>query len=479
MRILAPVAAPVNPAADEIKPDLGDFYRKSRMLAERFPVVEPSEYVMEIFGEAAMQAPMKVRDGDLDCYRDMPTRRQAFDEALRRGGIFLQYTSHFARHPRDTPETKNMDALFAFTVDLDMVFAEDAAVMLAELYNKQSKTIRMRLVPSFIVNSGTGLHFVYQLFRPLPGFYSNHPAMQTILDGLQTMLEFKDSFGRFGKVDNTSLVQPFRFPGVKTKLGNRAEVFRSGPLYHIETLEEFFQTAIKYKTRDEYAAAMAAKAAIEAAKAADCPVSHEKGESASKAIPVRKSRPAPTSRRIETTGKKVPSQIMAWLENTIERAKREVPEGNRAKACYMLAFLCHLNGVTVDHARIALSDVVDAWASRGDYSRFTIGELEKVLRRYGSADMKSRRFDAVTINQWLGFPAADESRARAKRDGALRERLERAISQKKVLGLEFTTSSLAEELDAPATSISRLVSIKAKGRRIEWKTSKENTALQK
>lgn len=452
MRILAPVAAPVNPAADEIKPDLGDFFRKSAMLAERFPVVDPQDYVMEIFGEAAMQAPMKVRDGDLDCYRDMPTRRQAFDEALRRGGIFLQYAS-FLR--TGIPRVESLDELHAFVVDVDQVFPEDLAWILNEFYGRQAETTRMRIVPSYIVNTGRGVHFVFALEEPVICFRSNLPALHDIHHGLQFMLDCRDNFGAFGQVDKTWIAQPFRFPGVKTKLGNRAEAFRTGPTYTIKGLCEFFNTALKYHNRDEQAADKAARAAAAALRSAGASAPHGQDEAAPRPRPYPK-----PSQQFDYT------KIVGWYQRTVMAAYSQTPLHSRCKAMFALAVMARAAAVPVETLERDLTSLARSWSAR-DGDAIKPSEIRNAVNAHG----KRYKMTVERLTEYLGFNPSPNKRPRprAKRGDTLEKQARALVEELQGTGEAFTTASLAERLGVPKDRVSKLVSVRRDGRRVIWK----------
>ena len=106
----------------------------------------------------------------------------------------------------------NASELFAFTVDLDGVELPQLRSLLHQCFNK------LLPMPTYIVNSGTGLHLYYVFNEPLPLY----PHMQRKLKDVKYAL-IRQCWNRYTstleKPQMQGIMQGFRMVGCRSKLG--------------------------------------------------------------------------------------------------------------------------------------------------------------------------------------------------------------------------------------------------------------------
>ena len=109
--------------------------------------------------------------------------------------------------------------LYALVIDVDMVKPETLKIVIEN--GNIGKHIPM---PTYIVNSGSGVHFYYVFDKAIP-FY---PENRAILSQMYRVLCGITKSRIAAKTDWHSIVQPFRLPGSMTKLGQITRAFKTG-----------------------------------------------------------------------------------------------------------------------------------------------------------------------------------------------------------------------------------------------------------
>lgn len=110
--------------------------------------------------------------------------------------------------------------------------------------------------PTFIVNSGHGVHLYYCFDEPLPMYKSVQQEIKKLKTGLIEKAWNKETSTRLEAREALGVVQGFRVVGSKSKIGgrNRLTAFRSGDRISLDYLNEFVSDEYKaidltYKAR--------------------------------------------------------------------------------------------------------------------------------------------------------------------------------------------------------------------------------------
>lgn len=86
--------------------------------------------------------------------------------------------------------------------------------------------------PSYIVNSGFGVHLYYTFKNPVPFYHKNRKPLKAMYDRLC----YFTKKGIAAKTDKHALTQPFRLPGSLTKIGQTATAYKSGEKWSVAKL---------------------------------------------------------------------------------------------------------------------------------------------------------------------------------------------------------------------------------------------------
>ncbi len=392
------------------------FHAKTRILHNRLDRIEPIQYMETVFGES-MAAPTLAVDAKRTSFRRFPTRLAAWNAACQNDGLFLSYCDFFGVNTVET-----LRQLHAFVVDIDDVDAGDLALRLAS-FDEASTAPQ----PSFIVNSGKGVHYIYALDAPVQCFKRNMGALRGIHEGLKALCRLEDQLGRIGKVDATWLGQPLRMPGTPTKMGLPAQAYKLAGRHSVDALAAHFGVALL-------------------PTGAPLPTSHARKK-------------APKQKRATHTGNPA---LAGWYQTTLARAQCETPRGTRYNSLTALAVIGWKAAVPardVEHDLLALAR---HWTRR-DGSPVSPAEVRKAMRMHSE---KFRTVRAVTLEHWLGFTFPRRQKSTRV---TLRQKLEASITAHQSSGSRFTTSEIAQELGVAVCEVSRLVTIKAGGRGVFWK----------
>lgn len=128
----------------------------------------------------------------------------------------------------------NARFLFAITIDIDYVVEKNIRDLFFQIKNG------LHAMPTYIVNSGRGLHLYYFLKEPVP-LYKHY--QKTLREFKEAMIErlWNDYTSSKKEKDMTGVLQGFRTVGSFSKLGEEYPVvaFKTGSRYTLEELKEF------------------------------------------------------------------------------------------------------------------------------------------------------------------------------------------------------------------------------------------------
>lgn len=143
------------------------------------------------------------------------------DSIAKNEAVYMAPVSFFGKNSTGA----NARFLHAFAIDLDGVGPEQLGNILKQIRNGHDPKLPLWVSlpqPTFIVNSGTGIHLYYVLDKPVPLIPRFVPFLQ----------EFKEKLTDYAWRDTTSFLedkqfqgiyQPYRMPGTPTKLNGKAE----------------------------------------------------------------------------------------------------------------------------------------------------------------------------------------------------------------------------------------------------------------
>lgn len=136
----------------------------------------------------------------------------------------------------------------AFVLDIDRVRPKTLQRFLMLFDEQRLQT------PTFIANSGSGIHFYYVLKEMLPVNKNENEANNLIAEEIYTKL-YSDIINKekYRFAQKHWLGQDYRVVGSKTKYNQTSQIFKVGRVYSIDELIDFYDIKIerkRYATRD-------------------------------------------------------------------------------------------------------------------------------------------------------------------------------------------------------------------------------------
>lgn len=153
---------------------------------------------------------------DLDGINERISDSNAKNEA-----VYMAPVSYFGKNRTGA----NARFLHAFAIDLDGVGPEQLGNVLKQIGNGHDPDLPLWVSlpqPTFIVNSGTGIHLYYVLDKPVPLIPRFIPFLQDFKEKL-TDYVWRDTTSFLEDKQFQGIYQAYRMPGTPTKLNGKAE----------------------------------------------------------------------------------------------------------------------------------------------------------------------------------------------------------------------------------------------------------------
>ena len=206
-----------------------EFLQKNSLLSSRFISVSPEEYIGSIYGQkdelVVVLGSEKDKEGRIverGTVIRVPT--EELWKLSWRSNAYLPY----ADFHKNYYSSKTLKAVRAFVVDCDGVTSATLGKVVKYLWSS------LPAQPTYIVNSGKGVHFIYQLDRPV-----EVKGLRWSINKLNEAIQ--NSYTALLEVDKHPVVHPYRFPGFLTKINTTATAFRVRGAYTFEELMKLFE----------------------------------------------------------------------------------------------------------------------------------------------------------------------------------------------------------------------------------------------
>ena len=327
-----------------------EFNEKSAILEKYWQPSSPTDYYEDMYGSKGNEImPYTLSDA-----KPAIQRAQNIDEVLQiavfRNDVYAYSCSFFG----DWPKEGLLKDVYAFVIDLDGVSPVDLRVLLKREIKK--------LPPTYIVNSGQGIHLVYMFTAPVACYKVRQKAMKQAIKALAGLFKVKTySY----KVDPTAtLVHPYRVVGSRTKLGQIAKAYKVGEK----------------------------RGVVEMLKLLDIDT-HLFEEHKKK----------PTTKRKASQHSNVavlPTGRVRFYDSTYERVRHEVDEGHRYLSLFALAIIAYKCRVPREQIEKDISDLVDLFNQKEHMKLVKEKEIEKAMMGYSQKFVK---VNSYTLEEYLGF----------------------------------------------------------------------------
>lgn len=191
-----------------------EFNEKNTILQKYGEEVSASQYYEAMYGSYGNESMPYAMSDATPAIR----RAQNIDEVLQiamfRNDIYTYSCSFFNSWPKE----RLVNEVYAFVIDLDGVSPADLRVLLKREIKK--------LPPTFIVNSGQGLHLSYMFAVPVACYSARKKVLKQAINVLAGL--FKVKTYSFNVDPTATLVHPYRVVGSRTKLGQTAKAYKIG-----------------------------------------------------------------------------------------------------------------------------------------------------------------------------------------------------------------------------------------------------------
>ena len=373
-----------------------DAYKtKNEILQSHFSAVSPLAYYIELFGEDVDQPRPYITASATTRIHTAQNIDELLEIAMFRNDCYTPPASFFGR-----VSTSNLRRIYAFIVDLDNVSVSDIRLLISNSF--------FNLIPTYVVNSGNGLHLVYLLDEPVETFKSRIHFLNSLFSNVKSHFDNKGSY----HVDHgTSLLQSYRVVGSQTKRGEIVQAFKTGGRWGIDRLAAALGITAPDTTADRSATVPEAQRPASIV-------------------------PFPSARR-------------GFYSHVLERMG-EVNEGHRETAMFALAVIAYKCRVPRSQLENDLKTVYNNLTQKG--KPLKEGEITKAL---GGFQLKYIRTRAEKLESWLGF----EFERTTKRNGRTRaEHLQHCRGIRNERSAKSKIDCIAKYLSAHPTASNREIS---------------------
>lgn len=257
------------------------------------------------------------------------------------------------------PAQKNLENFYAIVIDLDGVSAADLYCLL--------KLEMKRLLPTYIVNSGGGVHLVYIFEEPIVAYKFRHQTIKQMIREVGNYFR-KARYGYRIDPNSSSLVHPYRVIGSETKLGQTCAVFKVGEKWSVKKMLK--KLGIKTDVFKDKAARKQAQ--------------EEKKTSADKKDRVVK---MPTGHKN--------------FYNFFALQMTNVQEGHRYNALFALAIVAYKCRVKREEVESLIAALIDVYNQREHKEIVKEYELKKAMYGYS---LNYVGVSSKQLEEWTGIP---------------------------------------------------------------------------
>lgn len=203
------------------------YEEKNMVLAEYGEEVSPFTLYEDIFGDTEQTIPVVFIDDDEKKHIVPMSIDEAMDQCEDRNDMLMGGCTYF----NNWISKKSAKDIYSFIIDMDNVYSGTLLNALRQDWRTANGEVLP--MPTYIVNSGTGLHLYFVLTEPIP----NYKATTENLDKLYRALAIQQTTKRvYLKKQVQWFGQDFRMAGGMNKYNWKNTVFRVGKKWDIDEL---------------------------------------------------------------------------------------------------------------------------------------------------------------------------------------------------------------------------------------------------
>lgn len=334
-----------------------EYYKKNMILEQFGEWVDAETLYEDIYGDLGQVVPVVFIDEDEDTKHMVKMSvDEAIDQAVDRNDILLGGSTYFKNFVSKAT-AKDVHALI---IDMDNVWAGVLQSALQNDWNEDDKELPK---PTYIVNSGTGLHLYFLFDEPIPHYVCNSEK----IDQLYRRLAVQQTTSRIYLQKQVQWFgQDFRMAGSLNKYNWRNEVFRVGEKWDIDRLAQAVGMEDTHFVRY--------------------------GEPRTRQL-VKRER---TKNRTKRKGWRC---NQGFYDYTLERCRNETKEGNRYMSFCALTVIAWKCNVPISKVEQDLKGLIPKY-NKGAKRQITEKEIEHALRMYNEKAMLTQR---ERLQDWIGW----------------------------------------------------------------------------
>lgn len=334
-----------------------EYYKKNMILEQFGEWVDAETLYEDIYGDLEQVVPVVFIDEDEDTKHMVKMSvDEAIDQAVDRNDILLGGSTYFKNFVSKAT-AKDVHALI---IDMDNVWAGVLQSALQNDWNEDDKELPK---PTYIVNSGTGLHLYFLFDEPIPHYVCNSKK----IDQLYRRLAVQQTTSRIYLQKQVQWFgQDFRMAGSLNKYNWRNEVFRVGEKWDIDRLAQAVGMEDTHFVRY--------------------------GEPRTRQL-VKRER---TKNRTKRKGWRC---NQGFYDYTLERCRNETKEGNRYMSFCALTVIAWKCNVPISKVEQDLKGLIPKY-NKGAKRQITEKEIEHALRMYNEKAMLTQR---ERLQDWIGW----------------------------------------------------------------------------
>lgn len=334
-----------------------EYYKKNMILEQFGEWVDAETLYEDIYGDMEQVVPVVFIDEDEDTKHMVKMSvDEAIDQAVDRNDILLGGSTYFKNFVSKAT-AKDVHALI---IDMDNVWAGVLQSAFQNDWNEDDKELPK---PTYIVNSGTGLHLYFLFDEPIPHYVCNSEK----IDQLYRRLAVQQTTSRIYLQKQVQWFgQDFRMAGSLNKYNWRNEVFRVGEKWDIDRLAQAVGMEDTHFVRY--------------------------GEPRTRQL-VKRER---TKNRTKRKGWRC---NQGFYDYTLERCRNETKEGNRYMSFCALTVIAWKCNVPISKVEQDLKGLIPKY-NKGAKRQITEKEIEHALRMYNEKAMLTQR---ERLQDWIGW----------------------------------------------------------------------------
>ena len=429
-----------------------EFRWKNAILKSRFTPVSFYEFVGDVFSDLEKFMVVTAEQG----YREMDAD-ELMNYQASRSDVYVVPAS-FINGYNSSVACKDV---YALVVDIDKIDPETLKAIITN-----GNLGGMTPMPTYIVNSGRGVHFYYVFRQPVPHYYAN----QKILKDMYRKLCGITKKNILAKTDWHAITQPFRLPGSLTRLGQIVTGWQCDEKCDAAELarrlgvdcSELELRRRPLLSQEEYKKAKAKRA-------------EQKTEDGKKTKKRKKGRMSDWKSSLE--GKE------AFYSYCLQRCYEETQEGSRYRSmCALVIVARKVVSIPKERVEQDLERLLVHYNSIGKHMRPS--EVKKALRMYND---KAIVTTSRTLEQWFGWEFrrdASNRREKLKERGTYVKRTRREICERarKIRDIDFPDGSWINRCGRPlgsGTALSKVLQYRAEHPEARPKDCIQATGLSK